>query len=400
MTATPFAYFDCFAGVAGDMVLGALLDAGGSADALRTGLAGVPLDPFDLEVAAVERGGIGATQVTVRAGEPAAPRAWGSLRATLAGADLPAPVRERALQTFARLAEAEATVHRRPVDEVHFHEVGAVDAVVDIVGAALLLHDLGVTEVWASPVATGSGLQRGEHGVLPVPAPAVLELLRGAPVHGGGVAAELTTPTGAAILAASATRFAELPPMRVARVGHGAGSRRHDELPNLLRVILGERVADAAGGDGGLLLEANIDDMTPELAPWVLERLFEAGAADVWFTPIHMKRGRPGITLSVLCPPGTDAAVRALLWRETSTLGVRGLPVRKWMLERRVLEVELPGGKVRVKLGLDGGRVVNAAPEYADCARLAGQTGQPLKDVMARAQAAALAAIDGGDWQG
>jgi pyridinium-3,5-bisthiocarboxylic acid mononucleotide nickel chelatase len=400
MSATPFAYFDCFAGIAGDMVLGALLDAGGSADALRAGLAGVPLDPFELEVAAVERGGIGATQVTVRAGGPATARAWGSLRGTLAEADLPAPVRERALQTFARLAEAEARVHRRPPEEVHFHEVGAVDAVVDVVGAALLLHDLGVTEVWASPVATGSGLQRGEHGVLPVPAPAVLELLRGAPVHAGGVAAELTTPTGAAILAASATRFGELPPMRVARVGHGAGSRRHHELPNLLRVILGERVADAAGGDGGLLLEANIDDMTPELAPWVLERLFEAGAADVWFTPIHMKRGRPGITLSVLCAPGTEAAVRALLWRETSTLGVRGLPVRKWMLERRVVEVELPGGKVRVKLGLDAGRVVNVAPEYADCARLAEQTGRPLKDVMARAQAAALAAIDADEWDG
>ena len=400
MTATPFAYFDCFAGVAGDMVLGALLDAGGSAGTLRAGLAAVPLDPFELEVAAVERGGIGATQVTVRTGEPPAARTWGSLRGTLAGADLPVPVRELALGTFARLAEAEASVHRKPVDEVHFHEVGAVDAVVDVVGAALLLHDLGVTEVWASPVATGSGLQRGGHGALPVPVPAVLELLRGAPVHAGGVAAELTTPTGAAILAASATRFAELPPMRVARVGHGAGSRRHDELPNLLRVILGERVADAADGDGGLLLEANIDDMTPELAPWVLERLFEAGAADVWFTPIHMKHGRPGITLSVLCAPGTDAAVRALLWRETSTLGVRGLPVRKWMLERRVVEVELPGGKVRVKLGLDAGLVVNAAPEYADCARLASQTGRPLKDVMARAQAAALAAIDAGGWEG
>jgi pyridinium-3,5-bisthiocarboxylic acid mononucleotide nickel chelatase len=399
VTATPFAYFDCFAGIAGDMALGALLDAGGSLEALRAGLAGVPLDPFALEVAAVERGGIGATQVTVRPDGPPAARTWGSLRGTLAGAGLPAPVRERTLAVFTRLAEAEARVHRVPAGEVHFHEVGAVDAVVDVVGTALLLHDLGVTEVWASPVATGSGLQRAGHGVLPVPAPAVLELLRGVPVHAGGVAAELTTPTGAAILAGSAGHFAELPPVRVARVGYGAGSRRHHELPNLLRVILGERVGDAAAGDGGLVLEANIDDMTPELAPWVLERLFEAGAADVWFTPIHMKRGRPGITLSVLCAPGADAELRELLWRETSTLGVRGLPVRKWMLDRRVVEVELPGGKVRVKLGLDGGRVVNAAPEYADCARLAGQTGRPLKDVMARAQAAALSALDAGGWQ-
>ncbi|HEV3503700.1 MAG TPA: LarC family nickel insertion protein, partial [Actinomycetes bacterium] len=224
----------------------------------------------------------------------------------------------------------------------------AVDAIVDIVGSALLLHDLGVTEVWASPVATGTGLHRSEHGVLPVPAPAVVELLRGVPVYSGGVAAELTTPTGAAILAASAGRFTDLPPMRVAATGYGAGTRQHDELPNLLRVLLGERTEDDSAGDGGLVLEANLDDMTPELAPWVLERLFEAGAADVWFTPIHMKKGRPGITLSVLCSPGTDAAVRELLWRETSTLGVRGLPVRKWMLERRVITVPVPGGKVRV----------------------------------------------------
>ena len=397
---TPFAYFDCFAGIAGDMVLGALLDAGGSEAALREGLARVDLDPFELSVERTERGGIGATQVTVRA-QGRRRRTWADLRDLLSGADLAEPVRQRALRTFAALAEAEGRVHRVPAEEIHFHEVGAVDAVVDVVGSALLLDQLGVGEVWASPVATGSGLTRSEHGVLPVPAPAVLELLRGAPLRAGGIEAELTTPTGAAILAASASRFGELPPVRTARVGYGAGGRRHRELPNLLRVILGERVGEGLagaesgeGGDGGLVLEANIDDMTPELAPWVLDRLVEAGAADVWFTPIHMKRGRPGITLSVLCPPGTEAALRAVLWRETSTLGVRGLPVRKWMLERRVIEVGVAGGKARVKLGLDRGTVVNVAPEYADCARLAEQTGLPLKEVMARAQAAALATLD------
>ena len=392
-----FAYFDCFAGVAGDMVLGALLDAGGSAEALRAGLSGLPVDPFELEVTEVERGGIGATLVRVRAERSHVIRTWAYLRGALGEADLPAPVRNRALASFGRLAAAEARIHRKPVDQVHFHEVGAVDAVVDIVGSALLLHHLEVTEVWASPVATGTGLVRGEHGVLPVPAPAVVELLSGVPIYSGGVAAELTTPTGAAILAASAERYADLPPMRVDATGYGAGTRQHDELPNLLRVLLGERTADDSAGDGGRVLEANLDDMTPELAPWVLERLFEAGAADVWFTPIHMKKGRPGITLSVLCAPGTDAAVRELLWRETSTLGVRGLPVRKWMLERRMVTVSVPGGKVRVKLGLDGGRVVNVAPEYADCARLASATGRPLKDLMARAQAAALATLDAED---
>jgi uncharacterized protein (TIGR00299 family) protein len=394
--ATSFAYFDCFAGIAGDMALGALLDAGASERVLRDGLDRLrpDLDPFEVQVGPAARGGIGATRVTVHA-EGRTRRTWADLRELLANADLAEPVRRRALAIFARLAEAEGRVHRAAPEEVHFHEVGAVDAVVDVVGTALLLEDLGVTEVWASAVATGAGRTRGEHGVLPVPAPAVLELLRGVPLHGGGVEAELTTPTGAAILAASASHFGELPPLRLDRVGYGAGGRTHRELPNLLRVILGERVGvESGGGDGGLVLEANIDDMTPELAPWVLDRLLEAGAADVWFTPIHMKKGRPGITLSVLCPPGTEAALRAVLWRETSTLGVRGLPVRKWTLERRVVEVGVLGGKARVKLGLDQGVVVNLAPEFADCARLAAQTGQPLKAVMARAQAAALATLD------
>src|SRR5215218_9617149 len=235
-----FAYFDCFAGVAGDMVLGALLDAGGSAEVLRSGLAGVPVDPFELEVTQAERGGIGGIHVRVRAERSHVIRTWAYLRRVL-----------------------------------------------------------------------------GEHGMLPVPAPAVLELLQDVPIYSGGVAAELTTPTGAAILAASAVRFTDLPAMRVTAAGYGAGARQHDELPNLLRVLLGERTEDEAAGDGGVVLEAHLDDMTPELAPWVLERLFEAGAADVWYTPIHMKKGRPGITLSVLCSPGTDAAVRELLWRET-----------------------------------------------------------------------------------
>jgi uncharacterized protein (TIGR00299 family) protein len=388
-----FAYFDCFAGVAGDMVLGALLDAGASERALRDGLDRLDLDPFELEVGPAVRGGIGATQVTVRA-HGRARRTWADLRELLGAAELPEPVRRRALATFLRLAEAEGQVHRTAPEAVHFHEVGAVDAVVDVVGAALLLDDLGVTEVWASAVATGTGVVRGAHGVLPVPAPAVLELLRGAPLHAGGIEAELTTPTGAAILAASVSRFAELPPLRAARIGYGAGSRTHRELPNLLRVILGERIGVEPGGDGGLVLEANIDDMTPELVPWVLDRLLEAGAADVWFTPIHMKKGRPGITLSVLCPPGAEAELRSVLWRETSTLGVRGLPISKWMLERRTVEVEVLGGKARVKLGLDQGAVVNVAPEFADCARLAAETGEPLKEVMARAQAAALATLD------
>jgi uncharacterized protein (TIGR00299 family) protein len=396
-----FAWFDCFAGIAGDMVLGALLDAGGDEAALRDGLARLPVGPFELTVEPAQRGGIGGTFVRVRptAPEPRQRRTWADLRAALDGAGLPEPVLARALATFERLAAAEARVHRVRPEDVHFHELGAVDTVVDVVGAALLLHQLGVEEVWASPVALGGGPARpaapGGHGPLPVPGPAVLELLRGAPVYGGGVAAELTTPTGAAILAASAARFADLPTVAVTAIGYGAGSREHAEVPNLLRVVLGERPdAGAAGGDGATLLEATIDDMTPEVAAWALDRALAAGAVDAWLTPVQMKKGRPGVLLSVLCLPGTEAALRAVLWRETPTLGVRAVPVRRWMLARRLIEVEVPGGRVRVKLGLDGGRVVNVAPEFADCAAVATATGTPLKEVMARAQAAALARVD------
>jgi uncharacterized protein (TIGR00299 family) protein len=406
-----FAYFDCFAGVAGDMVLGALLDAGGSLERLRAGLAALDRDvgPIELAVTTTERGGIGATHVEVAAPGPPRVRDWAGLRAVLEGADLPEAVRARALAVFTRLAEAEGRVHRVAPERVHFHEVGAADAVADVVGAALLLDDLGVAEAWASPVAVGSGGTTSTG--LPLPAPAVVELLRGVPIYGGGVAAELATPTGAAILTSIATRFGALPPLEVAAVGYGAGGRRLRELPNLLRVLLGRRVqeeaasmAGGADGAGAVVLETNIDDMTPELAPWVLERLLEAGAADAWITPVHMKKGRPGIVLSVLCQPGQEATLREVVWRETSTLGMRGMLVRKWRLERRAVTVELPGlgpggeagtpARVRVKLGLDGDRVINVAPEYADCARVATASGQPLKEVMARAQAAALALLD------
>lgn len=407
---TPFAWFDCFAGIAGDMVLGALLDAGGDEALLREGLDRLPVGPFELLIGTAERGGIGATRVRVRpTGPQGRLRTWADLRGALDGAGLPGPVLARSLATFERLATAEARVHRLRPDAVHFHEVGAVDTVVDVVGAALLLDQLGVEEVWASPVALGGGPPRpaapGSHGPLPVPGPAVLELLRGVPVRGGGVAAELTTPTGAAILAASASRFTDLPPMTAASIGYGAGSREHAEVPNLLRVVLGERATepagaapgtDGTGGDSALVLEANIDDMTPELAAWALDRVLAAGAADAWLTPVQMKKGRPGVLLSVLCRPGTEAALRSVLWRETPTLGVRGVPVRKWMLARRLVEVEVPGGRVRVKLGLDRGDVVNLAPEFADCAAVATATGAPLKEVMARAQAAALGKLDTG----
>jgi uncharacterized protein (TIGR00299 family) protein len=396
------AWFDCSAGIAGDMALGALLDAGGDADRLRNDLARLGLGPWRLEVSTTTRGGLGATRALVVADEDQPPRPWGILRGLLEGADLPERPRALALAIFEALARAEARVHRVPVERVQFHEVGAVDAVVDVVGTALLLDQLGIWRVTASPVALGAGMVLGGHGRLPVPSPAVLELLKGAPVLGGGVEAELTTPTGAAILAATVTAagssgWGELPPMRVEAVGYGAGARDLPTLPNVLRVVVGEprdepadQAADQADDQAALLLEANLDDMSPELVPWAIERLLAAGAADAWATPVVMKKGRPALTLSVLCPPEVEAAVRAVLWRETTTLGVRRLPVRKWVLDRELVEVQVAGGRVRVKLGRDRGEVVNAAPEFEDCAAVARASGRPLKQVMAEAQARAL----------
>jgi uncharacterized protein (TIGR00299 family) protein len=389
--ASRLAWFDCFAGIAGDMALGALLEAGGDIDLLRQGLAGVDIGPWHLEVSATTRAGIGATRVLVVAEGEQPPRPWGALQDRLERADLPPRAREVALATFEALASAEAHVHRVPVDEVHFHEVGAVDSVVDVVGTALLLDQLGIDTVTASSVALGSGTVVARHGTLPVPGPAVMELLRGAPVRAGGVDAELTTPTGAAILAATVTAWGELPPMRIHAVGYGAGTRDHPALPNLLRVVVGDPEV-ARADQAAVLLEANVDDMSPELVPWAIERLLAAGAADAWATPIVMKKGRPALVLSVLCRPGLEAAVRAVLWRETTALGVRRIPVRRWMLDRESVEVRVAGGRVRVKLGRDGDQIVNAAPEFEDCAAVARASGRPLKQIMAEAQARALQA--------
>jgi uncharacterized protein (TIGR00299 family) protein len=390
------AYLDCFSGASGDMILGALLDAGADLAAIEAHLGRLGI-PFELTLSTVHRCGIRASKVDIAAPEGTwtVMRTYEDALRLLEGARLEPEVTRRAASIFGRLARAEARVHGQPVGEVHFHELDGVDTIVDVVGAVAAFAALGAEDVVASRVATGTGVVPSRHGPLPLPAPAVLELLGGGSLYGREVEAELITPTGAAILAEFASSFGKMPAMSVSATGYGAGSRELD-IPNVLRVIVGEPAPqDAGSGEAveDLLIEATIDDMNPELYPFVLERLAAAGAIDGWITPVIGKAGRPAQVLSVLAaPPAEEAVIRALV-DETSTLGVRVSRVGRRMLPRSFLEVKVGGLPVRVKLGLRAGQAVNVAPEYADCADVARATGRPIKEVYRAALAAASAQL-------
>jgi len=383
-------WLDLAAGASGDMLLGALIDAGVPLDVPAAAVAALHVEPIRLETEQVTRHGLGATRVHVHAPESSAHRTWSDVRAILLDADLPTPVREGALAVFERLAVAEGRVHRVSPEEVHFHEVGALDALADVVGVVAGFEHLGLTRLTASPVALGSGSARGAHGVVPIPGPAVLELLAGVPVLAGPVPAETCTPTGAALLAARVDEWTALPPLRVERVGMGAGGRDPVELPNVVRLVLGEPAGPASTGP--VVLETNVDDMDPRLWPGVLDELFAAGASDAWLTPILMKKGRAAHTLSVLCPPETVAQVQAAVFATTSTIGLRIVPVGKVALERTHASVEVLGGRVGVKVAVNGSQVVNVSVEYEDVAALARSFGVPVKEVLRAATAAAEAA--------
>ena len=390
-------YFDCIAGISGDMALGALIDAGADLEPIRKGLEGLPVESFELDVEQVESGGIRATKVNVRTSTDGLIRTYASVRSLLDMAEMPLDAKAMAQRIFRRLAEAEAMVHRRDLDQVTFHEVGAVDSIVDIVGTSLALASLKVDRVFASAVPTGMGMVKTEHGLLPIPAPAVMELLRGAPIYSRNVSVELVTPTGAAILAALVEGFGEIPLMRIEHVGYGAGSARLD-FPNVVRVVVGEAdpsanaVADTVSGSE-LVLETNVDDLNPELYAYVLERLFAAGAQDAWLTPIVMKKGRPAVTISVLASPSREEAIRQVLFRETGTLGIRSSVVDKQALEREWVEVATRHGLVRVKIGRLEGNTVTVAPEFEDCVTVAREAGVPAREVYEEATRLAREAI-------
>jgi uncharacterized protein (TIGR00299 family) protein len=381
------AYLDCVGGAAGDMLVAALLDAGADRallDALppRLGLEGI-----EIRIERVERQGVGATHVSFPSTAPDPHRDWRTIRAILDRAELPGRVKARSLEVFTRLAEAEARVHGIEVDDVHFHELGAADTLMDICGAVSLVEDLGLEYIACSPLPVAGGVTRAAHGLLPLPSPATLELLRGAPLHGVETTGELVTPTGAALVSTLASRFGPLPPLTLGQIGVGAGTRDSADRPNVLRVLVGT-AAEAATGEI-VVLETNLDDLNPELVPDAVERCFAAGALDVWTVAAQMKKGRPGFVLSALARPADQQAVALAILEETSALGVRVSHLPRYELERREEVVDLDGGHVRVKIGELGGRVVNVAPEHDDCAAVARATGRSVKSVWAAALAAA-----------
>jgi len=381
------AYLDCVGGLAGDMLLAALLDAGGDLERLRTVPAHLGISGVEIVVERVERQGIGALHVTIEAPDDHAHRDYREIRRLVEEADLPPRARSRALDAFGRLAEAEGRVHGVPPDDVHFHELGALDTLIDVCGAFVLFDDLDVARVECSPLPFARGLTRAAHGVLPLPPPAVLGVLEGAPLVGVATEAELVTPTGAAIAAVAVDAWGPLPPLVLERVGYGAGTADFSDRPNIVRVVLGTQSAPATAPV--VLLETNLDDLSPELVPDAVERCFAAGALDVWTVPAQMKKGRPGIVLSALTRPGTEGEVARAMLEETSALGVRVARLSRYELEREERTVEVAGGRVRVKIGMLDGRVVNVAPEHDDCAELARATGRAVKSIWAEALARA-----------
>jgi uncharacterized protein (TIGR00299 family) protein len=381
------AYFDCFSGISGDMTLGALVDAGLPLEVLRAELAKLNLPGYTLSSEKVRRSGISATKVHVVLDEKDQPaRHLADISRIINGSSLSPVIQQKSLAIFHRLAEAEAKVHGTTPDRVHFHEVGAVDALVDIVGSVIGLEHLGITEIICSPVNVGSGTVHTAHGKLPVPAPATVELLRNIPLYSSSITFELTTPTGAAILSTLAASFGLLPQMKVDRIAHGAGNKDFSHTPNVLRLMIGE-LLPAYGEDRSTLIETNIDDMNPQLYDHVIERLLAQGAQDAYLTPIIMKKGRPAILLSVLCDRMNTDAVLDTLFRETTSIGVRIGETGRKKLQREVRQVETSYGTVRVKVSRRGDEIMTVTPEYGDCKMLAEEKKVPLKSVIEEAKA-------------
>ncbi|HIE58179.1 MAG TPA: nickel pincer cofactor biosynthesis protein LarC [Anaerolineales bacterium] len=381
------AYFDLIAGASGDMMLGALVDAGLPVDRLLTGLAALDLDDFDLRIRRVRKNGFSATKVDVLVSDELTERRLPEIKAIITASDLPAALQERALAVFERMGRVEAGIHGLATDQVHLHELGGVDTIVDVVGVLLGVDALGIEKVYVSPVPLGRGFVTGAHGQIPLPAPATIGLLDGVPVTGSPVDAETVTPTAAALLTALAEHFGALPTMRLTAVGYGAG-RRALPIPNLLRIFIGETESSPnLQSEALLMLESNLDDENPEIYGYLMENLFAAGALDVFLTPIQMKKNRPGTRVSVLCNEADAAKIREILFRETSTLGVRVMPLQRYALKREISTVETPWGTVRVKIAHLPGGGVKSAPEYEDCRRVAEAAEVPLREVYRAANA-------------
>ncbi|MEW6409973.1 MAG: nickel pincer cofactor biosynthesis protein LarC [Nitrospirota bacterium] len=375
------AYFDCFSGISGDMILGALVDAGLPLKSLKDGLASLRLQGYKIDASKVKRKGTSGTKVNVRIDTPQPPRRLKDIEDIINKSDLNDTVKEQSISVFRRLAEAEARVHGASINNVHFHEIGALDAIIDIVGSIIGFGILGAEKIHVSPVNIGKGLVKTEHGLLPVPAPATAELLKGIPVFSTDTDFELTTPTGAAIISTLSEGFLPLPLIKIEKIGYGAGSKEIEGHPNLLRVFIGE-FSEGYEDDEVVVIETNIDDLNPQVYDYLMERLFNEGALDVFLTPIIMKKGRPAQMLSVIMERQAMQKVIDLIFKETTTTGVRLSVTPRRKLSRYINEVETPFGKAGVKISGKDGKIFNISPEYEDCRRIAMEKGIPLKDVI------------------
>ena len=379
----PTAWFHCFCGIAGDMAMGALVDSGAELDEVRALCRRLPVGGWTLEAEAVLRGGVAATKVHVGVEETTVVRTAAHIAGLIEEARLPDRLRDRALAVFGALAEVEGQLHRRPPSQVHFHEVGSLDAIIDVVGTCAALEVLDVSDVRSSAVATGHGMHHSSHGYLPSPAPAVVGLLTGAPTYGVDLGFELTTPTGAALLAGTVSGWGAMPALTIDASGFGAGSRELDDRPNVTQVVLGQPSATHTSGQPVILLEANVDDVTGEALADAIAALIDAGAHDAWISPILMKKGRPAHTVSALADPSLASQIAAVLTETTGSLGVRGQRMERWPSARALDQVEVEGLPVRVKVG--PGRV---KVEHDDAARAARSTGLPLREVVSLAEEA------------
>lgn len=386
--AMKLAYFDCFSGISGDMVLGALIDSGLELPRLEAELRKLRLDSWTISAQKVARKAIHATKVTIEVGEQRHHRHLSDILRMIDQGALTPRAAANASKIFRRLGEAEAKVHNMAIEKVHFHEVGAVDSIIDIVGAAIGFDLLGIEQFACSSMDVGGGRVQTEHGILPVPAPATAELLCGAPTFSSGVQKELVTPTGAAIATTLASSYGKIPPMRVSAIGYGAGSADLAEQPNVLRLLVGESVTHEIAEHSGAsitVIETNLDDMSPQIYGYFVERALAAGALDVFSTPVQMKKNRPGQLVTLLCEAANRARLTDLIFRETTTIGVRSYEVQRQTLNRETVPVDTPLGAIRMKISRLNGTILNAAPEYEDCQRIAAQQGVPLKQVLAAA---------------
>ena len=378
------AYFDCFSGISGDMTLGALLDAGLPLDQLRAELTTLEVPGWQISAEKVWKNGMAATYAKVQTQDTTTHRSLNVILQILENSKLSAPVKSNATAIFRKLGEAEATVHDVPLEKIHFHEVGAIDAIVDIVGACIGFSALGIEKFVCSPLNVGGGTAKMAHGVLPVPAPATARLLLGKPTYSNGVQRELVTPTGAAIIATLCESFGPQPPMTVSAIGYGAGTVDLENQPNVLRLMIGEAAYKSTGlaQETISVLEANLDDMNPQIYGYFLEKALSAGALDVFATAVQMKKNRPGMLVTVLCHPPDVEKLTKLLFEETTTLGVRSHTAERRILPREWVAVSTEFGEVRMKVARVNGRIQHASPEFEDCRKLAEQQNVPLHRIM------------------